>query len=176
MHLRNTALNGFVGAILIIAVVACSRPPTSLTEVRQFPIIDLEGLITRADIQLDEKISSDGNGSLKVSVDKPTTIRLYETGDIDIEDARLVYQAQLRTENVEGQVYLEMWCCFPEKGEFFSRGLQSPLSGTTNWKTVETPFFLKAGENPDNVKLNLVIDGKGTAWVDEIRLLKASLR
>jgi len=137
---------------------------------------DLEGLITQSDIQLDKDISHDGSGSLKMSVSKPTVIRLYETGDMEIENARLIYQAQVRTENIDGQVYLEMWCHFPGKGEFFSRGLQSPLSGTTNWTSSETPFFLKKGENPDNVKLNLVIDGKGTAWIDEIRLLKAPLR
>jgi hypothetical protein len=107
---------------------------------------------------------------------KPTVIRLFETGDIDVENARLIYQARVRTEDVEGKVYLEMWCHFPGKGDFFSRGLQTPLTGTTEWTTEETPFFLKKGENPDNVKLNLVIKGKGTAWIDDIRLLKAPLR
>lgn len=154
---------------------ACSQSSTPLTELRHFPVDDLEGVITKSDIQIDKEISHDGNGSLKISVSKPTVIHLYETGDLDIEKARLVYQAHLRTENVEGQVYLEMWCHFPGKGEFFSRGLQSPLSGSKSWTSSETPFFLKEGENPDNVKLNLVIDGKGTAWVDEIRLSKAPL-
>ena len=65
---------------------------------------------------------------------------------------------------------------FGDKGEFFSRGLQSPLSGTTDWSTGETPFFLKKGENPDNVKLNLVIDGKGTVWIDDIHLFKGPLK
>jgi hypothetical protein len=97
--------------------------------------------------------------------------------DIDIENARLIYQARLRTENVKGQVYLEMWCHFPGIGEFFSRGLQTPLTGTTDWITEETQFFLKKGEKPDYVKLNLVIKGKGTAWwIDDIRLLKGPLR
>ena len=68
-----------------------------------------------------------------------------------------------------------MWCRFPGKGEFFSRGLQSPLTGTTDWTTEETAFFLKKGENPDNVKLNLVINGSGTAWIDDVRLLKGPL-
>jgi len=36
----------------------------------------------------------------------------------------------------------------------------------------ETPFFFKKGENPDNIKLNLIIKGKGTVWIDDIRLLK----
>jgi hypothetical protein len=69
-----------------------------------------------------------------------------------------------------------MWCHFPGKGDFFSRGLQTPLTGTTNWTTEETPFFLQKEENPDNVKLNLVINSKGTAWIDDIRILKGFLK
>jgi hypothetical protein len=41
---------------------------------------------------------------------------------------------------------------------------------------VETPFFLKKGENSDNVTLNRVFTGKGTARIDDIRLLEAPLR
>jgi hypothetical protein len=136
----------------------------------------MEGIITRSNVGIDKNISSDGNGSLRITSTKPSVVRLFETGDIDVENARLIYQARVRTENVDGHVYLEMWCHFPGKGEFFSRGLQTPLTGTTEWTTEETPFFLKKGENPDNVKLNLVIKGKGTAWIDDIRLLKAPLR
>jgi hypothetical protein len=44
-----------------------------------------------------------------------------------------------------------------------------------DWVTQETPFFLKPGENPDNVKLNLVIEGKGTVWIDDISLVKGPL-
>jgi len=107
---------------------------------------------------------------------RPDNATLVMAGDIDVENARLIYKAQVRTENVEGQVYLEMWCCFPGKGEFFSRGLMTPLTGTTDWTTQETPFFLKKGQNPDNVKLNLVINGKGTVWIDDIRLLTGPLK
>ncbi len=147
-----------------------------LTEITRFPLDDTEGLITQTGVQIDKQISSDGNGSLRIEATKPTTVRLFETGDIDIENARLLYRARVRTENVEGQVYLEMWCHFAGLGDFFSKGLGTPVTGTTNWTTVETPFFLKKGENPDNVKLNLVIDGNGTAWIDDIRLLKGPLK
>jgi len=67
-----------------------------------------------------------------------------------------------------------MWCHFPGKGEFFSRALQFPLSGSNEWTSQETPFFLKKNENPDNVKIDLVVNGKGTVWIDDIRLIKAS--
>jgi len=162
--------------LLILTFVGCSKPSQEVVELKKFPIDSLEGVITQSGVQFDKEISSDGNGSLKIIATEPTVVRLYELGGIDVENARLIYQAKVRTEGVEGQVYLEMWCHFPGKGEYFSRGLQTPLTGTTNWTTEETPFFLKKGENPDNVKLNLVINGKGTAWIDDIRVLKGPLK
>jgi hypothetical protein len=106
---------------------------------------------------------------------KPTVVRLFEIDDINVENATLIYRAKLKTVNVDGKVYLEMWCHFPGKGEFFSRGLATPLTGTTDWTTEETPFFLKKGEKPDYVKLNLVIDGTGTVWIDAVSLLRAPI-
>lgn len=174
VNMRNLALR--VCVAMIFFVIGCSKPSPQVVELQRFPVDNLEGIITQSGIQIDRQISSDGHGSLRITTTEPTVIRLFEVGDIDIENARLIYQAKVRTEGIEGQVYLEMWCHFPGKGEFFSRGLQTPLTGTTDWTTEETPFFLKKGENPDNVKLNLVINGKGTAWIDDIQLLKGPLR
>jgi hypothetical protein len=158
--------------IVILSLVSCSQAK----ELKHFPVDNLDGVISNSDVQLDKEISSDGNGSLKIVAIEPTVINLYEVRDIDIENARLMYQARVRTENIDGQVYLEMWCHFPGRGEYFSRGLQSPLTGTKDWITVETPFFMRKGEKPDYVKLNLVINGKGTAWIDDVRLIKGPLK
>jgi len=162
--------------VMIFVVVGCSKPSKEVVELKRFPVDTMEGIITQSGVEIDKTVSSDGKGSLRIIATEPTVVRLFEVGDIDVENARLIYQAKVRTEGVEGQVYLEMWCHFPGKGEFFSRGLQTPLTGTTGWTTEETPFFLKKGENPDNVKLNLVISSKGTAWIDNIRLIKAPLK
>ena len=165
-----------IGAALCFSLAACSKQQQQITDLKIYPVDSLEGIITQSGVQFDKDISSDGKGSLQITATEPAVVRLFEVGDIDIENARLIYQAKVRTENVDGKVYLEMWCHFPGKGEFFSRELQTPLTGTTAWTTEETPFFLQKGENPDNIKLNLVIDGKGTAWIDDIRLLKAPLQ
>jgi len=165
-----------VWCIVVLSLGACSQSKTHATELKHFPIDNLDGIISKSAVQLDKEISSDGKGSLEIISKEPTVVNLYEVRDIDIEDARLLYQARVRTENVDGQVYLEMWCHFPGKGEFFSRGLQSTLTGTTDWTTVETPFFLQKGEKPDYVKLNLVINGTGTAWIDDIKLTKGPLK
>jgi hypothetical protein len=110
-----------------------------------------------------------------MTIEEPTVVQLYALDDVDIEEASLIYRARVRTQDVQGRVYLEMLCHFPALGEYFSRDLQSPLSGTTDWSVEETPFFLQRGQNPDSVKLNLVFEGTGTAWIDDIRLLKGPL-
>jgi hypothetical protein len=153
----------------------CAQPQKEVTALKSFPINSLEGIITQSGVQFDKENSSDGNGSLRITAPEPTVVRLYEINGLDVENARLIYRAKVRTEAIEGQVYLEMWCHFPGRGEFFSRSLHAPLTGTTNWTTEETPFFLKKGEKPDYIKLNLVINGKGTAWLDDVRLLKGPL-
>jgi hypothetical protein len=171
----------WIKIILCIVVLAalvglgCSRQTAETVQLVNYAITNTDGLVTRAGIFLDPDVTNDGNGSLRVTAAEPTTYRLYETGDLDIENARLTYQAKLRTADIDGQVYIEMWCHFPGKGDFFSRALHDPLSGTVEWTQQETPFFLKRGENPDNVKLNLVVNGSGTVWIDDIKLVRSSL-
>lgn len=172
-HLTLSVACVFV-VCLVGCVSGCSKPAEEAADLRHYAIDSMEGIITQSNVGIDEEISSDGAGSLKITVTEsttePTVVRLFESGDIDIENASLVYRAKVRTDDVRGQVFLEMWCHFPGRGEFFSRGLMSAVTGTTDWTTMETPFFLKEGENPDNVKLNLVIAGKGTVWIDDARL------
>ena len=162
-------------AVIALLVSGCGKQQTKVTELKNLPLDNLDGLITLTGVEIDKSVSSDGSGSLKINATEPMTVNLYEINDVEIENARLIYQARVRCENLGGKAYLEMWCHFPGKGDFFSRGLQAPISGTMNWTTVETPFFLKTGEKPNIIKLNLVVDGKGTAWIDDIKLLKAPL-
>jgi hypothetical protein len=160
--------------LALVGFLCCSSPETSEEVLFENPITDLSGVLTRSGVELDPQVTSDGNGSIKIVADRPTTVRLFEVGGIRPDDTRLVYRARLRTEGVEGQVYLEMWCRFPGSGEFFSRALHAPISGSTEWVSQETPFFLEKGQSPDLIKLNLVIDGTGTVWVDEVKLARSA--
>jgi hypothetical protein len=162
-----------LGYMCILTLWGCVKEPAS-NELKCFPIDSVDGLLTSTGVEFDPEITADQNGSLRLEVNKRTTVPLYETGDLDVEDMRLVYQAKLRSRDLEGKAYLEIVCHFPDKGDYFSRALDAALSGTTGWTSQETPFELKPGENPDNIKLNVVIDGSGVVWIDDLRLLKDS--
>jgi hypothetical protein len=54
--------------------------------------------------------------------------------------------------------------------------MNDPVKGKSDWKTIQTPFMFQKGQKPDKVTLNIVINGKGTVWVDDIVLSKEALK
>ncbi|HEV8306829.1 MAG TPA: hypothetical protein VGW35_04120 [Methylomirabilota bacterium] len=104
------------------------------------------------------------------------TIRLFEVAPgPGTAPCLLAYRVQLKTADAQGRVYLEMWCRLPGKGEFFSKGFQHAVKGTVDWGAYEVPFYLKAGQHPDLLKLNLVCEGAGTVWVKDVEVLRTPL-
>jgi hypothetical protein len=102
-------------------------------------------------------------------------VRLFEVPSLQAEHCMLTFRASLRSEGLDGRAFLEMWVRLPGKGEFFSRGLNQPVRGTTDWVSCETPFHLKKGQKADLAKLNLVVEGRGSVWIKEIELLSTRL-
>ncbi len=173
--MRKLANLGLCCALLLLAVAGCTKKTAPSQELMHYPLDGMDGVISRTGVAFDPVVSSDGHGSLHITTNDSTTIRLFETGDVNVENAALRYQAMLRTKDVQGQVYLEMWCGFPGMGEYFSRGLHSQLTGSQGWNSQQTSFVLKKGENPDQVRLNLVVTGPGEVWIDDIHLTAAPL-
>jgi hypothetical protein len=103
------------------------------------------------------------------------TLRLFEVAGLQLEQCLLTYRAQMKTEALSGRAFLEMWCRLPGRGEFFSKGVQQAVSGTTDWASYEVPFLLRKGQKPDLIKLNLVVEGKGQIWLKAVELLKTPL-
>ena len=103
------------------------------------------------------------------------TIRLFEIQDTDAEQCLVTYRATMKTEGLAGRAFLEMWCRVPGRGEFFSKGLNQAITGTTGWASYEIPFYLKKGQKSDLIKLNLVIEGTGKVSMKDIELLKTPM-
>lgn len=111
------------------------------------------------------------DGGWRFALDGPVTVRLFELAEPGLEKALLTYRAEMRSSDLAGGAYLEMWCRFPGRGEFFSKALNAKIKGTSNWATYETPFWLKQGERPDLLKLNVAAEGAGTIWVRNVAVL-----
>ena len=127
-----------------------------------------------AERTLDGSAAVDADAWL-VDAGQPQTVRLFEVENPGVEQCMLTYRARMKAEGLAGRAFQEMWCRFPGSGEFFSKGLQQPLSGTTEWTACEIPFYLKKGQKPDLIKLNVAVEGTGKVWIKDIALLKTPL-
>ncbi len=112
-------------------------------------------------------------GGWRITAEGKRTVRLFEVPAGPVDEGTVLYRARIRSENLSGRAYLEMWCRLPDGREYFARGLPHAVRGTTDWSLVETPFLLQKGQRPDLVKLNVVVEGKGTVWVKDVQLLMA---
>ncbi len=166
---------GLLFTVLCSMLVFASCSDNKTRVLRTFPVNNLSGLVDSSLVAFDPNVSDDSGGSIRIVSDSALTVPLYLVDSIGVDDCRLIYRARLKTEAFNGQVYLEMWCHFPDLGEYFTRNLDQTLSGTTDWTTSEAVFFLKPGQTPDFVRLNMVAKGTGTVWIDRIELLKAPL-
>jgi hypothetical protein len=142
-------------------------------ELRKLALDDASSLATT--VSTDLTIKQEGNGSIKITTAWPTTICLGEVLDLNVENAQIIYRAKVKSEKLEGTAFLEMWC-HVGGGQYFSRGMNSVVAGTMDWKTLQTPFFLQPGQRAKKATLNIVINGKGTVWVDDVYLLKEPLK
>ena len=125
-------------------------------------------------IQTDSRVKTEGKGSIKITTLFPITVCLGQVSDLDIENASLVYKANVKSA-LKGAAYLELWAHFG-KHRYFSRGMNDPITGKSDWKSIQTPFMFQKGQKPDKVTLNIVINGTGTVWVDEVVLTRAPLK
>ena len=117
----NRKFFSFAGCIVVIfaALWACAKPAQQAVEIKHYPIDALDGIITQSGVQFDSVISKDGKGSLKITTAEPTVIRLFEAGDIDIEDARLIYQAKFAPKECRGRCSSRCGAIFRARGSSF---------------------------------------------------------
>jgi len=162
--------------VLMITLVALLLigSPAQAQELKRISLDDASGLGLQ--IQSDSTVKAEGKASIKITTKWPTTICLAEVPGPDIENAMLVYKAKVKSDfQGQGTAFLEMWA-HVGGGQYFSRGMNDVVQGKSDWKTIQTPFMFQKGQKPTKVTLNIVINGPGTVWVDDIVLTKEPLK
>ena len=162
--MKSTFITLFIMALVVRLSAA--------EELKKLSLDDASAIGTT--IQTDSEVKTEGRGSVRITTRHPTIVCLGEVSGLDVENAKLIYMAKVKSE-LDGVAFLEMWV-YVGKGQYFSRGMNDPVKGKSEWKSIQTPFVFQKGQKPDKITLNLVINGRGTVWIDDIVLLKESLK
>ena len=154
--------------VLLVLMVS----PAYAEDLKKLSLDDASAIGTT--IHTDTQVKAEGKGSVKITTQWPTIICVGEVTGLNVENAKLLYKAKVKSD-LDGSAFLEMWV-HVGGGQYFSKGINDVVSQKTDWKIIQTPFLFQKGQRPDKVTLNLVINGKGTVWIDDIVLSKEPLK
>jgi hypothetical protein len=159
------------GALVVLAILVTVSAQAAASDLRKLSLDDTSTIGMA--IETDPRVKIEGKGSVRITTKHPTTVCIGEVTGLDIEDAALIYKAMVKS-NLEGGAYLEM-LVHVGGGQYFSKGMNDPIIGESDWRLLQTPFIFQVGQNPGKVLLNIVINGKGTVWIDDVVLSETPL-
>lgn len=158
--------------LTIVSILALASGLAMADDLKKLSLDDASCIGTT--IQTDPKVKTEGKGSVRITTKHPTTVCLGEVDGLHVDNAQLLYKAKAKSQ-LDGVAFLEMWA-HVGGGQYFSRGMNDLIKGKSDWKSIQTLFMFQKGQRPDKVTLNLVINGKGTVWIDDVVLSKAPLK
>lgn len=164
-----------LAALAALAAGGCARGPV---EVAAFPVDGDRDIVDRGgeNVAFDREESADGGGSLRAEAVRPRTVRLYEVRDPrGLEGRLVVLTARLRSVGVRGRAFPELWIHPAGGNEVQARDPAAFVANTRDWTPLRVEYRCEKGERPDLLRVNLVIDGTGRAWIDDIRITSEPL-
>lgn len=162
-----------VGILILGSVISIADE-----KIIEFPITGVESIEPSGSAQMD---TADEN-ALLITTEGETKVELFDIDGSGLGDKKLTYSARMRSEDLtatdetKGIAYLELTVLFPDGEELVVRGPRVPISGTTEWKSADTVLYVDKGGDPQSVNLDLVVDGAGKVWVQDVRLSTRPLR
>jgi hypothetical protein len=169
----------FGGAVIYMLL---GEPQYDDTIIAQFAVDsedDMVRRVTRDPHTIDRAVSSDGNGSLRIDATREHLVNLYRVWgeEEDLSFRQLVYEADVRTEGVEGDVFLVMQAGITSApgGSMPVVGQESAIRGTNDWTTLHAAAGNAGGAHLLETKLQLHIGGPGTVWIDDVKLINRKI-
>lgn len=129
------------------------------------------------ELAVDRTVAHDGKQSGRISYvgegepEKPGFGTLTQGISADaFRSQRVRYSGYVRTKNVEGGVGLWMRVDGPERGRSlsFDNMMDRRITGTMDWKRYE--IVLDVPKEATAIYFGMLVSGKGTAWVDDLKL------
>lgn len=169
-------INRFLAAAalaLLAAAVGCNKKgPGAPSDIEYFPCDSMDKVVPTDMVSFDQGFSEDGKGSLKVTVEQPATVQLFEVPAPGVENAKYIFRAKVNTKDLLGDASLQMIIRFKNGGEV---NAYQTVKGTGAWTPMEVFGIVQKGQKPDMVRLNLLVSGTGTCWVDNVHLVQQPL-
>jgi len=147
--------NSLLALVMGLAMNACTSgqaPTTAVVELKPFPWIAWKGYVRQPGLASTRRSRRMERVLCESTPRNPITVPLFEITDVGVENATLIYQASLQSENLDGKAFLEMWVPPSWQGRVLLPRAGSPNHGHHELDDCRDPFFpagrANAGSDP----------------------------
>ncbi|MBU0742507.1 hypothetical protein KKA85_04785 [bacterium] len=159
-------------AWLVLLLVAGCGGSGGPVQIASFPLDDAEGLLgVGENVGIDAGQSVDGGGSLHVFSNGKTLVNLHEFTPGRIEGDDLILSADMKSEMLGGDTFLDLWIFTADAAPRWIRRLCKDIGRTKDWQAVEVRMPLLPGEAPQKMRTAVYLEGKGHLWIDDLRII-----
>ena len=167
----------------LFVLVLLHTPECLATEIAATPIvsIDWSQLQSEGKLKSGEVISGQDGQPPRLKIANTaagtTSIPLCEIVSPRITTPSYAVRGTIRYEKVDGAGFLEMWNHFPDKGQYFTRTLDTSgpmgmVTGTSPKRAFILPFHtFGQAPAPTRLTINLVLNGPGTVEIGPLELI-----
>ncbi len=164
--MKTHSSNFIPGALALLVLCTAATAQTAI--LGTFTCDDPKQVKTT--ISHDATTTQDGNGSLKVEAVQGALVTIADQQGLAVKkDHTLWCTLKVKCAGVKQKAYLEMWCEVGEGQRAFSKGLGQALQGDSDWKVIRLPMMVNGDYTVRRALVNVVIEGTGTVWVDEVQ-------
>jgi hypothetical protein len=155
----------------LLAGVMAAAPLAAADILGTFSCHDIAQVKTR--ISIDKETTADGNGSIKVEAAHSALVTIADQKNLSVSrDNTLWCTLRVKCAGVKQRAHLEMWCEVADGTRAFSQGLDQLLIGDSDWREIRLPMMVNGDFTVSRALVNVVIEGPGTVWVDEVKFSK----
>ena len=129
-----------------------------------------EILETGEGLAIDPQESTDGGGSLCIEAKEPRIVRLLEVPVQELPGREIVCAIRMKSLVLRGFAFPEIWVRVPGRDEFTARGTETAIQRSADWQDVIAVLTLPEGAQPDRIRVNLAVEGRGRVWADDVRV------
>lgn len=169
--MKSPILSSTLCRCLLISAMAAA-PLTAANILGTFTCHDIAQVKTL--ISIDKETTADGNGSIKVEAAQNAVVTIADQKNLSVSrDNTLWCTLRVKCAGVKQRAHLEMWCEVADGKRAFSKGLDQLLIGDSDWREIRLPMMVNGDFTVSRALVNVVIEGPGTVWVDEVKFSQA---
>jgi hypothetical protein len=116
-----------------------------------------------------DSVTADQDG-WRIETGGETTLPFFELTGLDLHDGNIVYRGEMKAGDLEGAAYLFLQC-YQDGNMLTAKNISPGLEAPSDWARFEVSFQPREGQHVDRIKLSVVVTGKGTVWIKDIRVM-----